>query len=120
MSRRTLSDAQWARIERLLPGKKGDRRRTAVDNRLFVDAILWLAHRLVQARPAASAGIWENLFDALSAEPGFEYVLLDATICKAHADASGAVEGIDQTIRGMVLPRKRGLRLTQLAAPRAA
>nr|WP_255509652.1 transposase [Oceaniovalibus sp. ACAM 378] len=43
LSRRTLTDAQWARIEALLPGKRGDRGRTGIDNRLFVDAILWLA-----------------------------------------------------------------------------
>ena len=44
-----------------------------------------------------------SLFKALSATPDFEYVLVDATICKTHADASGA---------------KGGLKLTQLAAPR--
>jgi transposase len=35
-----LTDAQWARIETLLPGKTGDRGRTAKDNRLFVDGVL--------------------------------------------------------------------------------
>ena len=38
MSRRTLTDAQWERIAPLLPGKAGDRGRTAADTRLFVDA----------------------------------------------------------------------------------
>ena len=28
-------------------------------------------------------------------EPDFEYVLVDATICKAHADASGAKRGAE-------------------------
>ncbi len=51
------------------------------------------------------AGVWESLFKALSQEPDFEYVLIDATICKAHADASGA---------------KGGLKLTQLVVQRAA
>ena len=37
-----LSDAQWARIAGLLPGKKGDRGRTAKDNRIFVDGVLWV------------------------------------------------------------------------------
>jgi transposase len=37
-----LSDAQWARIAELLPGKKGDRGRTAKDNRIFVDGVLWV------------------------------------------------------------------------------
>ena len=43
MSRRTLTDGQWERIEPLLPGKTGDRGRTGTDNRRFVDAVLWLA-----------------------------------------------------------------------------
>jgi hypothetical protein len=43
LSRRTLTDAQWARIEPLLSGNKGDRGRSGTDNRLFVDAVLWLA-----------------------------------------------------------------------------
>ena len=31
-----------ARIETLLPGKVGDPGRTAVNNRLFADAVLWV------------------------------------------------------------------------------
>ena len=122
MSRRTLTDAQWARIEPLVPGKKGDRGHTGTDNRLFVDAILWLARTASPWRDLPSelgnwqtahcrfrrwtqAGVWENLFKALSIDPDFEYVLIDATICKAHSDASG---------------QKGGLKLTQSVAPKAA
>ena len=122
MSRRTLTDAQWARIESLLPGRKGDPGRTATDNRLFLDAILWLARTAspwrdlppelgnwrtahCRFRRWTHTGIWESLFKALSGDPDFEYVLVDATICKAHADASGA---------------KGGLRLTRSVDPRAA
>ena len=122
LSRRTLNDAQWARIEPLVPGKKGDRGRTGTDNRLFVDAIPWLARTAspwrdlppelgnwrtahCRFRRWTLAGVWESLFNALSQEPDFEYVLVDATICKAHADASGA---------------KGGLRLTRLGVPKAA
>ena len=42
MIRRGLSDAQWRRIEKGLPGKDGDRGRSGADNRLFVDAVLWV------------------------------------------------------------------------------
>ena len=35
-----LRDDQWDRIEPLLPGKTGDRGRTARANRFFVDAVL--------------------------------------------------------------------------------
>ena len=42
MARRILRSDQWERIKDLLPGKPGDRGVTAADNRLFVEAILWL------------------------------------------------------------------------------
>ena len=37
-----LSDTQWQRIERLLPGKAGDRGVTAKDNRAFVNGVFWV------------------------------------------------------------------------------
>ena len=43
MIRHRLTDAQWKRIEDLIPGKPGDPGRTGDDNRLFVDAIVWMA-----------------------------------------------------------------------------
>ena len=44
VKRYELSDAQWRRIEGLLPGKLGDPGRTAEDNRLFpVSIALWRA-----------------------------------------------------------------------------
>ena len=111
MSRRTLTDAQWARIEHLLPGKAGDRGRTGTDNRLFVDAVLWLARTAAPWRDLPPelgnwrtvhcrfrrwtlAGVWESLFKALSSEPDFEYVLVDATISKVHADATRQKGGL--------------------------
>lgn len=117
MSRRTLSDAQWARIEEHLPGRAGVPGRSGADNRLFVDAVLWLARTASPWRdlpPAfgkwtgvharfrrwAIAGVWERLFNALADDPDFEYVLIDSTICKTHADATGARGGL--RLRGSV------------------
>ncbi|MEM6656189.1 MAG: IS5/IS1182 family transposase, partial [Planctomycetota bacterium] len=37
--RHELADAQWAKIEHLLPGKAADPGRTATDNRTFVNAV---------------------------------------------------------------------------------
>lgn len=115
MSRRTLTDSQWSRIEPLLPGKKGDRGRSGTDNRLFVDAVLWLVRpsagtgqladgALPLPAPDAGGGVFDNLFKALSCDPDFEYVLIDATICKVHADATS---------------QKGGLRLVQSVGPAA-
>ena len=43
MNRRMLSDAQWARICDLLPGKPTDKGGRAADNWLFVEAVLYSA-----------------------------------------------------------------------------
>ena len=43
MARRELRDDQWEKIRDLLPGKVSDPGRSATDNRLFMDAILWVA-----------------------------------------------------------------------------
>jgi len=121
LSRRTLSNEQWARIEGLVPGKKTDRGRSGADNRLFVDAVLWMARGCAPWRDLPTdfgnwitvytrfrrwtlSGVWESLFNALADDPDFEYVMIDATISKVHADAAGA---------------KGGLRLTGSAARKA-
>ena len=41
VKRYELNDAQWRRVEAMLPGKAGDPGRTA-NNRLFVDGVLWV------------------------------------------------------------------------------
>lgn len=119
MSRRTLTDEQWGRIGPLLPGKPGGRGRSGVDNRLFIDAVLWLARGAspwrdlppelghwksvyTRLRRWSRTRVWERLFKELSADPDFEYVLIDATISKVHADATS---------------QKGGLRLTPSGAP---
>jgi transposase len=112
-----LTDAQWARIEPLVPGKAGDRGRSGADNRLFVDACLWLARGATPWRDLppelghwksvytrfrrwSRAGVWERLFNALKEAPDFEYVLIDATIPKVHADATSQKGGLKLTPSG--------------------
>ncbi len=42
MNRWVLKDEQWERVAPLLPGKAGDPGRTGSDNRLFLEAVLWM------------------------------------------------------------------------------
>ena len=82
VKRYELTDAQWQRVEGLLPGKKRDPGRTAADNRLFVNGVLWVlrsgAHwhdlparygkwKSVHTRFArwAKNGTWERMFEVL-------------------------------------------------------
>ena len=113
-----LDDAIWERMAPLLPGKKGDPGRSGADNRLFVEAILWLVRTGVPWRdlPAvfghwnsifmrfsrwSKAGVWDRLFEAMADDPDFEYILIDSTIVRTHQHAAG---------------KKGGLKLVRLAA----
>jgi len=40
------------------------------------------------------AGVFERIFECLSGDPDFEYVLIDGTIVAAHQKASGAKGGL--------------------------
>ncbi len=41
--RHAIEDADWERIQHLLPGQPGPHGKVAKNNRLFLDAILWIA-----------------------------------------------------------------------------
>lgn len=102
--RHELTDAQWARIEHLLPGKKSDPGRTAADNRLFVNAVLYVLktgvpwadlparfgkHDTIRKRLDrwCAAGVWEKIA-AASGDRDLAEVQLDSTTIKAHPVAS--------------------------------
>lgn len=107
MQRRVLRDDQWDRIKDLLPGKASDRGVTAKDNRLFLEAVLWIARTGAPWRDLppelgnwhttftrfsrwAKAGVWERVFQALSDDRDLEEVMLDSTAVRAHQHAAGA------------------------------
>ena len=110
MDRLCLTDVQWEKIADLLPGKPGDPGRSGADNRLFVEAVLWIARTGAPWRdlPAsfgnwnsvfqrfcrwARKGVFERMFQALRGEPDFEYVIADGTISRVHQKATGAKGG---------------------------
>ena len=109
MTRKLLRDDQYARIAPLLPGKVTDRGVTAKDNRLFVEAVLWLARtgspwrdlpsefgrwNSVYRRFArwADRGVWQQVFNELSKDADFEDVFIDSTSVRVHQHAAGAAK----------------------------
>jgi transposase len=105
VKRYELNDEQWRRIEAMLPGKAGDPGRSGEDNRLFVNAVLWVlrsgAHwhdlperygkwKSVHTRFSrwAKAGVWERVFEALTKDRNNEYLMLDTTLVRAHQQAA--------------------------------
>lgn len=78
-----LRDDQWEQIQNLLPGCEGTVGRTATDNRLFVEAILYRYRAGIPWRDLperfgdfpvvhghfsrwSRSGIWERVFHALA------------------------------------------------------
>ena len=107
-----ISDHSWQILEPLLPGSSRSRGVTAKDNRLFLEAVLWKVRVggawrdlppgfgawnsvFRRLRRWAEADVFQRIFDVISGEPDFEYVLVDGTIISAHQKASGAKGGLE-------------------------
>ena len=105
VKRYELSNEQWRRIEGFLPGKKGDPGRTGDDNRLFVNAVLWVLRsgarwsdlperygkwKSVHKRFTrwAKTGVWERVFAVLTKDRRNEYLMLDTSLVRAHQQAA--------------------------------
>lgn len=119
MNRLALSDTMWERVAPHLPGKPGDPGRSAADNRLFMEAVLWMARVgapwrdlpssfgpwnsvFRRFRRWATGGVFERVFTVLRGEPDFEYAMVDGTIMRVHQHGTGA--------KGGLLTRRSGAR----------
>jgi transposase len=117
MSRRhELTDAQWAKLEPLLPPQRAATGRPAKDHRTLVNAMLWrlktgapwrdLPERYGPWQTVYSrwrrwqrAGVWSRVLAALPAEAdaagdlAWALHFLDGTTIRAHQSAAGAKKG---------------------------
>lgn len=108
LRRYELTDQEWERIAPLLPSPKtGKPGRPPKDNRLMLNAMVWLARSGAAWRdlperygPWSSVysrfrkwlddGILDNIFRVLSLEAELEELSLDASIVQAHQHSAGA------------------------------
>ena len=110
MRRYEITDQQWQRVAHVLPGKVGDVGQSAIDNRLFINAVLWIARsgapwrdlperfgpwnsiyrrfRPVRRCGWAKAGVWQKVFEDLQ-EPDLDWLMIDSTVVRAHQQAAG-------------------------------
>ena len=101
MPRTVLRDDQWDRSEGFLPGKSSDCGVTAKDNRLFVEAVLWIIrtgspwrdlpddfwhwHRVyVRYHRWSKKGVRERIFKMITDDPDLEYLMVDGSIVRVH------------------------------------
>jgi len=104
--RHAIKDADWERIKDHLPGQPGQHGKAAKNNRLFIDAVLWIAKTGAPWRDLpeyfgnwnsvwrrldrwANKGVWQRVF-AILQDPDLEWVILDSTVIRAHPHAAGA------------------------------
>ena len=106
LSRHDLPDADWDRIEPLLPGRAGGHGGVGRDNRLFVDAIRYLAKtgiawadlptcygkpnsRWQRYNRWCRRGVWRRIAAALR-DGDTEWVSVDSSCVRATGAAAGA------------------------------
>lgn len=111
--RHELTEAQWKKIEPLIPHRRGPAARRG--DREFINAVLWRLNTGAQWRDLperfgpwktvynrfdrwAKRGVWERIFRALQTRVDKVGSLLDATIVRAHQDAAGGKGGSDEII----------------------
>lgn len=102
-----LKEHHWQRIEHLLPGKRSDPGRSSRDNRMFVEAVLFVARTGLPWRDLpedfgswnsvyrrfcrwSDKGIWEQIFAELSKKGDLKEVSIDSTAVRVHQHAAGA------------------------------
>lgn len=106
MRRHEITDEQWERIQELLSGREGQPGVTAKDNRLFINAVLWIARTGAPWRDLpgrfglwnsvfqrfnrwSKKGVWRKVMEALQ-DPDLEWLILDSSVVRAHQHAAGA------------------------------
>ena len=118
MKRYELTDNQWLAIRDILPGKKSDVGRTAKDNRLFLNAVLWILrsgarwadlpprygkYKSVHKRFTrwSQKGVWDRVFDVLINDSNNFYLMIDSTIVRAHQQAATGRGGTKTRLWGV-------------------
>jgi transposase len=122
MHRGDLTNAQWERLQPLLPPQKPKTGRPAVDHRRVLNGMLWilrtgapwhdLPERYGPWRTVASrfyrwqkAGVFQQLFDILKQQAeaigqlDWDVHFIDSTIVRAHQHAAGAKKGMPRPKR---------------------
>lgn len=110
LHRHEVNDAQWALIAPHLPAEQGRKSRPAKPNRPMVNGMLWILKtgapwrdlpvrygpwKSVYTRFSrwSAQGVWQKVVDAVGAHHDGSVVMIDATIVRAHQDASGVKGG---------------------------
>ncbi len=99
----------------LLPGKAGDRGVTGADNRLFIEAVLWIARTGSPWRDLpqelgnwhttytrfhrwSKKGVWQKIMLEIGENAALVKLMIDSTVVRAHQHAAGSKKAGDQAL----------------------
>lgn len=109
MQRHALTDKQWERLQELLPNQRPGPE-SKLGDRVFIDAVLYRAKTGCPWRDLperfgpwksvynrfynwADRGAWLRIFEALQLDVDESGSIIDASVVRAHQDASGGKGG---------------------------
>ena len=111
LRRYELTDQEWNRIKDLLPPEKsGKRGRPSKDNRMILNAMVWIARSGAPWRDLSERygpwetvysrfrkwindGILDNIFRVLGLDAELDELFMDSSIVQAHQHSAGAKKG---------------------------
>ena len=126
------SKGQWRKLRKLFPGKEEDPGRTAYDNRLVYEALLYMAREGCTWRALPEEfgawgtisqrfyrwqeqGVFDSLFSTFIASRGINSLMVDGTIVKVHQHGTGARK-VRGTPEDQAIGHSRGGRTTKILA----
>ncbi|WP_394803501.1 IS5 family transposase [Huintestinicola butyrica] len=126
-----LSDEQWEQIKEMFPKAKTGR--PPKDNRIMMNAILWLArsgaawadiperygsYKTVYSRFCKwrDDGTLLRIFETLNEDADFENLSIDSTSIKAHPQSAGAKKGAVNAENNQFIGVSRGGKTTKIHA----
>lgn len=113
-----LRDDQWDRLKDFIPGGRKGKRGPRSKNRLFLDAVLFVArsggrwrdlpevrfgkYQTIKRRyyRFVERGVFDAILEALVGDADLEWLMIDSTIVRAHQHAAGA-----RKVKGGLMPR---------------
>lgn len=107
--RHQLTEEQFQKLEPHLPGRRGGHGGVARDNRLFLNAVYYVAKTAIPWRDLperfgkwdtvfhrfnewSKKGVWKRLFEVVQ-DPDLEWLFVDSTTIRAHQHAAGMNTG---------------------------
>lgn len=110
-----LSQKAWDRIKDSLPGSSGHVGDNGKNNRLFLEAVIWILRTGAPWRDLperygkwntnytrfsrwAKKGIWNKIFEKLKDDKSIKSLMIDSSIIRSHQHAAGAKGGRKRNI----------------------